>query len=355
MKAPVPDSPDLPLGNPLWRSIGDRSGMHRRFRMCALGCILNDAHDMHQFTVQVYRPMRTAIAFIVFTLALLSLNGCRPAEEQNKPTVVTSIAPLGDWVRQIGGAHLNVVVIVPPGASPHTFELRPQQLREAGDARLVVLMGAGLEYWDSELLANVDEHAEVLRLSEGHELLQSGDDHDHGHGRHGHSAGNPHLWLDPVFARQAVGRIAASLSAVLPSLDTAFTRRADAYAAELETLDREIAGDISSLKRRRFVGDHSSWVYFARRYGLRQEAVIEATPGREISARAMSDLINLMKRRKVTAIFANIRKSSNAADVLAEETGAEVALLDPLGGRQTAEEYVPLMRYNVKEMIRVLQ
>lgn len=299
--------------------------------------------------------MRIAIAFIAVTLSLLSLTGCRPAEEQGKPIVVTSIAPLGDWIRKVGGEHLNVVVIVPPGASPHTFELRPQQLREAGDARLVVLMGGGLEYWDQELLANVNEGIDVLRLSEGHELLQSGTRGNHRHDGHDHGAGNPHLWLDPVFARQAVGRIAASLSSVLPSLDTAFTRRADAYTAELETLDREIARRISTLRRRRFVGDHSSWVYFARRYGLTQVSVIEATPGREISARAMSDLINLMKRRQVSAIFANIRKSSNAADVLAEESGAAIALLDPIGGSQTAEEYVPLMRYNLEEMLRVLR
>ena len=310
---------------------------------------------MHQFTDEVSRPMRTAVAFFALSISLLFLAGCRPAEEQNKPTVVTSIAPLGDWIRQIGGEHLKVVVIVPPGASPHTFELRPQQLREAGDARLVVLMGAGLEYWDTELLANVNERAKVLRLSEGQELLQSGEHDGHRHDGHDHSAGNPHLWLDPVFARQAVGHIAATLAAVLPSLDTAFTRRAEVYASALDTLDREIARRIATLKHRRFVGDHSSWVYFARRYGLRQEAVIEATPGREISARAMSDLINLMKRRNVTAIFANIRKSGNATDVLAEETGAKVAMLDPLGGRQTAEEYLPLMRYNLEEMMRVLR
>lgn len=311
--------------------------------------------DMRQYTEQVLRPMRITIALFAVTLFLLSLTGCRPAEKHGRPTVVTSIAPLGDWIRKVGGEHLNVVVIVPPGASPHTFELRPQQLREAGDARLVVLMGAGLEYWDQELLANVNEGVEVLRLSEGHELLQSGTHGGHKHDDHDHGAGNPHLWLDPVFARQAVSRIAASLSAVLPSLDTAFTRRADAYAADLEKLDREIARRISTLRKRRFVGDHSSWVYFARRYGLTQVGVIEATPGREISARAMSDLINLMKRRNVNAVFADIRKSSNAANVLAEETGAEIALLDPIGGRQTAEEYVPLMRYNLEEMMRVLR
>ncbi len=332
-------------------------------------------HDMHRFNDQVSRPMRRVLAYLGFLFSILLLVGCVPDTEQNRPTVVTSIAPLGDWIRQVGGEHINVVVIVPPGASPHTFELRPRQLRAASDARLVVLMGAGLEYWDEELLANLGEDTRILRLSEGHELLQSGrqdddgptgldrDGHDHDghnhdgneHDGHDHSAGNPHLWLDPVFARHAVGRIAASLSAVLPSLDTAFTRRADAYAAELALLDREISRRMSTLRRRSFIGDHSSWVYFARRYGLTQEGVIEATPGREISARAMSDLIELMKRRQVSAVFADIRKSSSAADVLAEETGAKVALLDPIGGEQTAEEYVPLMRYNLDEMMRVLQ
>lgn len=297
---------------------------------------------------------RSVFLLLLVSGFLIGATGCRPVDDTGKPTVVTSIAPLGDWMREIAGDHLNVVVIVPPNGNPHTFELRPQQLREAAGARLLVLIGAGFEYWEDELLANMDKRVRVMHLSDGHDLLQD-DDHAGGHDGHGHAAGNPHLWLDPVFARQAVDQIAQELSGIFPDLDTAFTRNSQRYMAELHNLDAEIRRKVSSWKYRRFVADHSSWVYFSRRYGLRQEGVIEETPGREISAREMSALIRRMKRRHVHAIFADIRKSSHAVDVLAEETGARVAYLDPIGSRQTADSYIELMHCNVDEMRRALR
>ncbi|MBN1446812.1 MAG: zinc ABC transporter substrate-binding protein [Bacteroidetes bacterium] len=293
---------------------------------------------------------RFFIPIFVIGIALFMLTNCNLQGEADKPTVVASITPVGDWVRQVAGDALHVAVIVPPSASPHTFELRPQQLREAVRARLVVFMGAGLEYWDDELLANLNDRVRVLRLSEGQKLIQSDDGHDHSHG-----AGNPHLWLDPVFAQQAVRAIADELSALFPDKDTLFSRRADAYIDSLRRLDADIQRTAKKWRSRRFVGDHSSWVYFARRYGLTQTGVIEATPGREISARDMSRLIRTMARKRVRAIFADRRKSTQAPETLAEATGAKVAMLDPIGGGQMQETYLEMMRENLREMNRVLR
>ncbi|MDT8323588.1 MAG: metal ABC transporter substrate-binding protein, partial [Bacteroidota bacterium] len=128
-----------------------------------------------------------------------------------------------------------------------------------------------------------------------------------------------------------------------------------AWSDSLRALDAHIRAVSAQWTKRRFVEDHSSWVYFAARYGLKQSGVIEETPGREISAHALGSLIARMRGEDVRVIFADARKTSQAADVLSEATGADVARLDPIGSEHTALRYVDLMRYNVREMTRVLR
>lgn len=298
--------------------------------------------------------------FILLSTLLLLLIAAPACDRQHgaddTPVVVTSIAPLGDWVRAVGGDAVRVEVLVPRNASPHTFELRPRQLRDAGSAALIVFMGAGLEFWAEDLLANANPDAAVLRLSEGAQLLQTGEEHTHDHGDgHSHAEGNPHLWLDPLFAADAAGRITEALVKILPGREDALRNRAAAWKDSLRALDARIRTARAAWSQRLFVEDHSSWVYFAARYDLEQAGVIEATPGREISARELGALITRMREKQVRAIFADARKSSRAADVLAEATGASVARLDPIGSESTALRYLDLMRYNVREMTRILR
>ncbi|MBE0643618.1 MAG: zinc ABC transporter substrate-binding protein [Bacteroidetes bacterium] len=288
---------------------------------------------------------------IIVGIALL-LCACTPPADNEKPLVVTSIAPIGDWIAAVGGADIDVLVLVPPSSSPHTFELSPGQLRDASRAALVVLNGAGLEYWSDRLLDNIqDKHTPVLRLSDRVELLQAGHDDHAGH-NHG-NVGNPHFWLDPSIAAGAVRDIAQSLGDLLPMKRDSITARAAVLAASLEQLDREISSTVRLWRQRRFIGDHSSWVYFARRYGLEEAGVIESVPGREVSARQMTSLISTMRKHGVDVVFADRRKSTRAADILAEETGARIARLDPMGAE--GEGYIQMMRTNLNEMTRVMR
>lgn len=283
---------------------------------------------------------------------------CAREGGRGKPLVVTSIAPLGDWITAVGGGDVDVLVLVPPSSNPHTFELSPAQLRDASEASLVVLNGAGLEYWADRLLDNVrDARVAVVTLSDDAVLLQDGGHEPHGSAHegdeHAHAAGNPHFWLDPALAVAAVQRIARAVALLRPERADSITARAQSYVRELERLDSEIEGIVRRWKQRRFIGDHSSWVYFARRYGLEEAGVIESVPGREVSARELSSLIALMREKDIDVVFADKRKSTRSVDILAEESGARIALLDPLGASGIG--YIPLMRWNVREMAKVMR
>ncbi|MFA6234836.1 MAG: metal ABC transporter substrate-binding protein [Bacteroidota bacterium] len=297
--------------------------------------------------------MNTAKTTVFLGMALL-LTACAPVPEHRSLLVVTSIAPIGAWISAVGGDDVEVLVLVPPSSNPHTFELTPGQLRDASRAKLVVLNGAGLEYWSDRLLDNLqDANVPVLILSDSVELLQAADTHGSGDA-HGHGAGgNPHFWLDPVIAASSVRRIAGMLSSLLPDKQDSIATRAEVYAAALTKLDSEIANTVHKWSKRRFIGDHSAWVYFARRYGLEESGVIEAIPGREASAREMSSLIRMMRAERVDVVFTDKRRSTRAADILAEESGARIARLDPMGLSETG--YPDLLRSNVEEMARVMR
>ena len=261
--------------------------------------------------------------------------------------VAASIAPLADFARQVGGDHVQVITLVPPGASPHTYELTPSQVQQVARARLLVLNGVGLEYWADKLIEGADNpNLIVVDTSQGIEVLA---------GAAGEHGGNPHLWLDPENAIVQVNHIRDALVQADPAHADDYRANAERYIGELRALDREIASEVATWSSRQFIAFHPAWVYFARRYGLVQAAVIEESPGREPSPANVARIVKTAKRIGAKAIFAEPQFSPKAAQVIAEESGAQVLFLDPLGSNLDNPSYLSLMRYNVAQMAKALR
>jgi len=284
----------------------------------------------------------------VLIIATMAAGG---AGGSDRIPVAASIAPLADFARQVGGDRVAVLVLVPPGASPHTYEPKPSQVRQVARARLLVLNGVGLEYWADKLVrAAASPHLRVVDTSRGVALLE-GDSH----GEHGHPRGNPHIWLDPRQAILQVGHIRDALLRADPPNATAYRANAARFVSELEALDREIAAEIATWRRREFIAFHPAWVYFARRYGLVQAAVIERSPGREPSPAELARIVDTARRIGARAIFAELQFSPKAAEAIARESGARVLFLDPLGASLQDGGYLALMRSNLVQMAQALR
>jgi zinc transport system substrate-binding protein len=285
-----------------------------------------------------------------FGLGLMALLMLAPpvrvgASDAPRLLVAVSINPLADFVRAVGDGLVEVVTLVPPGASPHTYELKPSQVTAVARARLLVLNGAGLEYWASKLVQAVGSgKLAVVDTSKGIPLLDEG----------AHGA-NPHVWLDVRQAMIQVRHIRDALVESDASHAPAYEANTAAYLARLDRLDVEIATQVSHWKQRQFIAFHPAWAYFARRYGLEQAAVIERFPGREPSPADVARVVEVAKRIGARAIFAEPQFSTKAADVIARESGARVVLLDPLGATLRQGGYVELMRYDVAQMATALE
>jgi ABC-type Zn uptake system ZnuABC Zn-binding protein ZnuA len=298
-------------------------------------------------------------------LLLVVLVGHVSAERM---VAIASIFPISDMVEQVGGEHWQVYTLIPAGASAHTYEPTPEQVRLMARARVFFQIGLGLEFWLKKLVQAAQNPA-MLRvdLSDGIETLPTPaaelaftPSHRRGQGhqsRHAHEGADPHYWLDPVRMAQVVTRIEQVLSEVDPDHAPSYREQTQRVRGDLEMLHHQIQQATQGLQQRRFIAMHSAWTYFAPRYQLDQVAVIEPFPGREPSPRYLADLTKLMRRERVQAVVIEPQLSTSAAQALARETGARIALLDPTGGPGLPgrDSYGALMRYNITELVNLLR
>lgn len=297
--------------------------------------------------LRILLAMLSALVLVTF-----SLGGCggTPMSSADKVKVAVSIAPLADLAQQVGGEHVTVITLIPPAASPHTYEPTPAQVKEVAEASVLVLNGLGFEFWAEDVIesaANPD--LIVVYTSEGIEIIH--DEHEH----EGREIGNPHVWLDPRNAMVQVRHIRDALLEADPAHRAEYKANTEAYLAQLKALDEEIAAQVATWSHREFVAFHPSWAYFTQRYGLVEAAVVERTPGREPSPAELAEIIETARRIGARAIFAEPQFSPKAAETIATESGAQVLFLNPLGGAEGPTSYLEMMRYNVAQMEKALK
>lgn len=285
---------------------------------------------------------------IFITTVFIVFNGCgKTAVTDSAPSIAVSIAPLASLVKHIAGSDIPIQIIMPSGSNVHTFDLTPDVVQRVSQCKLFVFIGAGLEYWDTSLLEQIEGTVSVLRVADSVQLLSG-----HGHEDHHHES-NPHVWLDPMLLISVVPTITQSLNALDPSRRDLYNRNAAELIDSLSSLDAWIRDEVHTWKSRSFVSHHASWDYFARRYGLEQIAVLEQNPGRELSARELARLVDFMKTEQTRQIFAEQQSPTKAAETLASEIDGKLVVLDPLGDSRTS--YFSFIRENVKRMSEIMR
>ena len=279
-----------------------------------------------------------------------------------KLPVITSIYPVADMVQQVGGDHVDVTFVLPAGASPHTFEPKPSLVKKVSSARIFFRIGAGLEFWAEKFIALAGSGLTTIVLSEGVSLIhttghhhenKAGDPHTgSGISNHESSVANPHIWLDPAIAKSMVNKITAVLCEVDHQHLTYYKQRGQNYLNDIDKLDRLIKVKVANFNIKKYVSFHASWVYFARHYGLEPVGIIEAAPGRNPTPIQIKNIVAMIKRDQIRAVFAEPQLNSRAAEIIAREAEVNVLLLDPLGGPNLKgrNTYIDLIKYNLNVM-----
>jgi zinc transport system substrate-binding protein len=271
------------------------------------------------------------VLFLLFTLA-----ACRPAApaapavEPGRIRVAVSVPPQAYFVERIGGRHVEVAVMIPPGYSHVDYPLTPRQIVALSRSRLYVAVGHPAFEFErtriAPLLADLPA-VEVVDMSRGMRLIEGEGEGSERHDSHGHDGGDPHVWVAPETVAVAARNIAAALEWIDPEHAAEYRANRRRFEADIEALDLEIRRRLGPERGSSFMVYHPTWGYFAREYGLRQVA-IEAE-GKEPSALRLIRLIDEAKRQRVKVVFVQSGFPRKSAQVIADAVGGRVLVADP--------------------------
>lgn len=264
---------------------------------------------------------------LLYIALIFSVVGCSPKPTADEPTIYVTIAPLRSVVERIVGDDFSIEVLVPAGASPETFEPSARQYVALNEARWI--FSTGLIDFETTLLHRLENQTKIINLSEGIELIAGSCSHAHHHhdGHHHHGV-DPHIWTSPRALKQMAENSYRAIAAAYPDS----VKYADNFArlsADIEALDKRTEAALQQAEVKMVVVYHPALTYYARDYGLRQEAIEQE--GKEPSARALARLIAMGREAGVGRILYQRQYPRSVVETVARDMGAEAVEFDPLG------------------------
>jgi manganese/iron transport system substrate-binding protein len=256
---------------------------------------------------------------------ILLLVACAPAPPKTtgRVSVVTTLGVLADWARQVGGDRVEVTSLLSGNESPHTYEIKPADVRTIADARILFRVGLGLEEWLDPAVENSgNRKLVVVDVATGATGIIAGDAED--------KYGNPHVWLDPEYAKAGIENLVKELVKLDPKGESLYRTREAVYFARLDSLSQAIKAQVATLQDTRFMSFHDAWPYFCRRFGLQVVATVEPIPGQEPSAKQLARMVDLIRQEHIRVVTTEPQLPSALPDMLAKETGVKVVSLNPL-------------------------
>lgn len=288
------------------------------------------------------------------------------------PKVVASIQPVHSLVASVMAGVGTPELLVPPGASPHDYALKPSDARALAGADLVFWVGPGVSTFLLKPLAELTDASNVVRLSavpglhllparaggefeaDAHNHQHEGHDHGDSHDNHsdkdeaGDAPEHPeaHIWLETGNASVMTLAIAAKLSALDPDNADRYRENASRTVERLGDLSTELRELLAPVQDRPFIVFHDAWQHFEREFGLLVVGSITVNPDQPPGVRRISRLKSRIRDMGVVCIFAEPQFDSGLPQTLADGEAIRVGVADPLGATYPSGpmQYEQLMR-----------
>ncbi|MEO8377422.1 MAG: metal ABC transporter substrate-binding protein [Candidatus Sumerlaeota bacterium] len=269
-----------------------------------------------------------------------------PAEEAQKPCYAVTIQPLKMILAELTAGRAEVVAIIPPGASPHTYEPRPSDLRTARDALFFFSVSDHLDAWAAKLPNENSARVIDLLPASAREFFPDGVEEDE-RAAAGGAVVDPHFWTDPLTVAALLPPLTAKLCEIDPQGAATYAANEIKFAATLRALDEETKSNLAPLRGRAVFLFHPSFLYLLNRYGISYAGSVEDIPGKEGSPSRLIAIIEAVKKQHIPAIFTEPQLPRAPAEVIAEGAKVKLAELDPNGGVPGRMTYAQWLRYNV--------
>lgn len=292
-------------------------------------------------------------------------------EKQEKMSIVTTIFPYYDFIRQIAGNKAEITLIVPAGMDSHSFEPTPADVKKIQEADVIIRNGGSMEHWMDEILVAADvDQGHVYTMMDyvelfAEELVEGMEPESEEHKGHSHSGEgqnheeeyDEHIWTSPKNALAITEKIQDILSAEDPEGEAVYRENGNVYKEQLKNLDKKYQDLMETRKRNMIiVGDKFPFRYLAEDYGLEYRAAFSGcSEDSEPSAKTIAYLINKVKEEKIPAVYYLELSTRRVAEIISEETEAEPLLLHSCHNVTRREfdsgiTYMQLMENNLENL-----
>lgn len=319
--------------------------------------------DRHQHSPSVDRRV---IFTLIFLALFFSLSGNHSyAQAEPKVKAVTTLFPLQEFARAVGGERAQVDLLLPPGAEPHEWEPKPGDLAKIYKADIFIFIGRAMEPWAHDLLkATQKPNLKVVEAMKGLQLLEAGESSreiSREHKLQPEEKVDPHVWLDFPQDLKIIEAISAAFAEKDPAHASQYRANAASYQSQLAGLDQKYQLALAQCRYRQMVlGGHSAFAYLANRYGLRQIPLYGISPNAEPSPRKLAEVITSARNHGVKYLFFEELVNPKLAQVLAREAGIQTLVLSD-GANLTREQvkqkvtFLYLMERNLENLRKGLE
>jgi ABC-type Zn uptake system ZnuABC Zn-binding protein ZnuA len=295
------------------------------------------------------RIINSIIGLTTFAALFLTACGSAPKSDDGALRVLTSTTFLADITQNIAGDRLKVESLLPVGADPHAYQAAPADVAKIAESDLLIINGIEYEHFIEPLLENAGGKRLIITATDGLIPNQMEDEQNAGQ-----MVGDPHMWLDPKRVITYVENIRDGLIQVDTQGAATYKVNADAYIAQLKSLDAWIVEQVNTIpvERRLLVTNHEAMGYFAEQYNFEIVGTVIPSMSTEAgtSAKEMAALIELIKTSDAPAIFISKVENPNLANQIAAETNIKVIddlYLESLTNGAPAATYINMMQHNV--------
>ncbi len=285
---------------------------------------------MERKVIYIILTFLILILLIISAVYLFSGNNQLQSSDGRIGVVVT-VGPQEEFVKKVGGDKVNVTVMVPPGADPHTYEPLPNQMKQVQNALIYYQVGSGIEFeitW-MDRIASMNPKMKLVNTSTGIVLIPNTAEQEDG--------SDPHVWVSPRNAKIMVQNIYQSLVEADPQNKDYYTKNRDEYFKQLDELDNNITQTLSGKTNTKIMVYHPSWGYFCKDYNLQQISI--ESQGKEPTPQGIANLVDQARKDNIKVIFVSPQFTTSNAQVIANEIGGRVVIVDPL-----SENYLENMK-----------
>lgn len=280
-------------------------------------------------------------------IIFFSFTFCVKAQSQ----FITTIYPFKMIIAEVLGNSDNIEQILPPGASPHTYELKPSELKKIEKAKAVFYGDYNLDGWILKL-ENVNLISLIDLLPDQNKLKIK----SYYGGKMGKAIGvDPHFWTDPLTVKAMLPNLVDTLCALNPGACKVYKENSLRFSNQLDNLAKIIQEAFSKIQNREVMLTHPFFQYFLNEFDFKLIGIIETNPGIEPTPRELKEIIEQARKSHLKLILTNPQISDRPARLVAEATGAKICELDPIGGVIGRETYEDLLLYNTEILLGDLQ